>query len=93
MKDDVKTYMNTCDVCQRNKAFTTRTARLVQPLEMTEKKWECVSLDFITGVTPTKQGHDALLVCVDKLSKMAHFIARVTTVITKETSRLFIDFV
>ena len=36
---------------------------------------EMCSLDFITGLTPSKQGHDAILVCVDKLSKMAHFIA------------------
>ena len=31
--------------------------------------------------------------CVDKLSKMAHFIATVTTITTEETSRLIIDFV
>ena len=82
LRDDVKTYMNICDVCQRNKAFTTRMARLVQPSETPEKKWECVSLNFITVVTPPKQGHDALSVCVDKLSKMAHFIATVTTITT-----------
>ncbi len=93
LRDDVKTYVNTCDVCQRSKASTTRIAGLLQPLEIPEKKWECVSLDFITGLTPTKQGHDAILVCVDKLSKMAHFIATVTTVTAEETSRLFIDFV
>ena len=93
LRDDVKTYVNTCDVCQRSKASTTRIAGLLQPLKILEKKWECVSIDFITGLTPTKQGHDAILVCVDKLSKMAHFIATVTTVTTEETSRLFIDFV
>lgn len=91
LRDDVKKYVNSCDVCQRSKASTTRIAGLLQPLEIPEKKWECVSLDFITGLTPTTQGHDAILVCVDKLSKMAHFIATVTTVTAEETSRLFID--
>jgi hypothetical protein len=85
--------VNTCDVCQRSKASTTRIAGLLQPLEIQEKKWECVSLDFITGLTPTKQGHDAILVCVDNLSKMAHFIVPVTTITAEETSRLFRDFV
>ena len=66
---------------------------LLQPLEILERRWECVSLDFITGLTPTKQKHDAMLVCVDKLSKMAHFIAIVTTIIAEETSRLVIYFV
>jgi hypothetical protein len=93
LRDDVKTYVNTCDVCQRSKASTTKIAGLLQPLEIPKKKWKCVSLNFITGLTPTKQGHDAILECVDKLSKMAHFIATVTTITTEETSRLFIDFV
>jgi hypothetical protein len=34
-----------------------------------------------------------ILVCVDKLSKMAHFIAAVTTITVEESSRLVIDFV
>ena len=93
LRDDVKKYVNSCDVCQRSKASTTKIAGLLQPLEIPEKKWECVSLDFITGLTPTRQGHDAILVCVDKLSKMAHFIATVTTVTAEGTSRLFIDVV
>ena len=88
LRNNVKSYVNSCDVCEHSKASTTRIASLLQPLEIPEKKWECISLDFITGLTPTKQGHDAILVCIDKLSKMAHFIATVTTVITEETSRL-----
>ena len=65
LRDDVKTYVNTCDVCQRSKASTTRTARLLQPSGILESKWECVSLDIIIGPTPRNQGHDAILVCVD----------------------------
>jgi hypothetical protein len=74
LRDDNKTYMSTCDVCQCSKASTTRMARLLQPLEIPERRWECVSLDFITRLTPTRQIHDAIFVCVDKLSKMAHLI-------------------
>ena len=92
LRDDVKTYVNTCDVCQHNKTSTTRMIRLLQPLEIIERRWKCVSLDFITRLTPTKQRHNAILVCVDKMSKMAHFIAIVITIIAKK-SRLFIDFV
>ena len=39
--------------------------------------------------TPTKVGHDAMFVCVDELSKMAHFMATTTTVTAKEMTRLF----
>jgi putative transposase len=62
----------------------TKMAGLLQPLEILEMKWECVSLDFSIGLTPIKQGHGGILVCVDKLSKMAHFIATMTTVTTKK---------
>ena len=93
LRNNVKSYVNSCDVCQSSKASTTRIVGLLQFLEIPEKKWECVSVDFITGLTPIKQGHDAILVCVDKLSKMAHFIATITTVTAEETTRLFIDHI
>ena len=79
LRDDVNSYVNTCDVCQHNKASITRMTYILQFLEIHERRWEYVSLCFITKLTPTKQGHVAILVCVDKLSKMAHFIATVTT--------------
>lgn len=37
------------------------------------------------------QGHDAIFVCVNKLSKMAHIIVSTTTMTTKETTKLFKD--
>ena len=91
MRDDVKNYVYKCVVCQCCKAFTTRIARLLQPLELLDKKWDCVTIDFIIGLTPTRQGHDIILVYVDKLIKMAHFIATITTI--EETTRLFVDHV
>ena len=50
-------------------------------------------MDFIVGLTPTKHGHDAVFVCVDKLSKMTHFMAITTTMTAEETTRLFRDHV
>jgi hypothetical protein len=46
-------------------------------------------MDFIVGLSPTRQGHDAIFVCVDKLTKMVHFIPNTTFVITKEMIQLF----
>jgi len=37
-----------------------------------------------------QNGHDAIMVCMDKLSKMAHFLATLTIVPFKEMTRLFI---
>jgi hypothetical protein len=85
--------VNKCDICQHSKASTIKIAWLLQPLELPDKKWDYVTIDFITRLIPIKQGHDAILVCINKLTKMPHFIATVTTIIVEETTRLFIDHV
>ena len=38
LRDDVKTYAKTCDVCQHNEASITKMAGLLQPLENPERK-------------------------------------------------------
>ncbi|GJP69722.1 hypothetical protein CLOP_g722 [Closterium sp. NIES-67] len=52
--------------------------------------WQVVSLDFITGLPPTTSSHDAILVVIDKFSKMGHFIPTHTTARTEETAQLFV---
>ena len=50
-----------------------------------------MSIDFIFGLTPSANGYDAIFVCVDKLSKMAHFMPTNTQVTAEGTTRLFRD--
>lgn len=60
LRDDVKNMWNSSDKC--SKASITFIATLLQPLEIFEKKWECVSIEFINGLTTIKQMHDEILV-------------------------------
>jgi hypothetical protein len=53
-----------CLVCQRNKAQTGKKAGLLQPLSVPSLKWESVSMDFITQLSVTKSGYDAIAVFV-----------------------------
>jgi hypothetical protein len=39
----------------------------------------------------TKQWHDTILMCGNKLFKMAHFTATITTIVAEETTKLFIN--
>ena len=38
-------------------------------------KWESISMDFIVDLPRTLKGHDSIRVIVDRLTKVAHFIA------------------
>ncbi|GJP29237.1 hypothetical protein CLOM_g20362 [Closterium sp. NIES-68] len=60
---------------------------------MADDPWQVVSLDFITGLPATTSGHDAILVAIDKFSKMGHFIPTHTAVRTEETAQLFVRYI
>ena len=47
---------------------------LLRPFQVTEWKWEVISMDFITGLLVTWGQHDSIMVVVDKLTKVACFI-------------------
>jgi hypothetical protein len=45
-------------------------------------------MDFIVEL-PKSEGYDAIYVCVDRLTKMAHFVPTNTTVTAEQTAQLF----
>ncbi|CAJ2651382.1 unnamed protein product [Trifolium pratense] len=73
MKGAIQDFVNSCDVCQRQKYLATAPGGLLQPLPIPEQIWEDISIDFITGL-PKSKGFEAILVVVDRLSKYSHFI-------------------
>src|SRR5688572_25152089 len=66
MARDIMAYVNSCDSCQRNKSSNRVPAGLLQPLPVPKQSWETISMDFITQLPPTRRGHDAIMVVVDK---------------------------
>ncbi|CAI7858988.1 unnamed protein product [Closterium sp. NIES-54] len=93
MANDVQKFVTSCDTCQRMKSSKQKKAGILQPLPVPEQPWQVVSLDFITGLPPTNAGHDAILVVIDKFSKMGHFIPTHTTAQTEETAQLFLKHI
>jgi hypothetical protein len=74
MKRERAEYVARCDSCQRIKAEHQRPAGLLQPLQIPQRKWDEIGMDFIVGLPRTRAGYDSILVVVDRLTKMAHFI-------------------
>ena len=44
------------------------------PLQVPEWKWSHITMDFVTGLPKSSQGHDAIWVIFDRLTKSAHFL-------------------
>ncbi|KAA0050812.1 transposon Tf2-1 polyprotein isoform X1 [Cucumis melo var. makuwa] len=50
MKSDIQKYCEECVVCQRNKSLALTPAGLLLPLEIPNKVWNDISMDFIEGL-------------------------------------------
>jgi hypothetical protein len=74
MKNEIVDYIARCLECQQVKVEHKHPTCLLQPLPIPEWKWEVINMEFITGFSKTMKQHDAIMVVVDKLSKVAHFI-------------------
>jgi len=86
----VKQYVEGCDSCQRNKNHTEQPAGKLMPNLIPKKPWMHISADFITKL-PIAQGYGLILVVVDRLIKMVHFIPTTEKTSAEGLARLFRD--
>ena len=87
---EVKQYVEGCDSCQRNKNHTEQPAGKLMPNSIPEKPWMHILADFITKL-PLAQGYDAILVVVNQLTKMVHFIPTTEKMTAEGLAKLFRD--
>ncbi|XP_074318277.1 uncharacterized protein LOC141655077 [Silene latifolia] len=73
MIGDVTILVNKCVTCKVTKSSFK--PGLYPPLPVPLRPWEDVSMDFIVALPRTHRGKDAIMVVVDRFSKMAHFVA------------------
>ncbi|GJP61792.1 hypothetical protein CLOP_g18920 [Closterium sp. NIES-67] len=90
MADDVRKYVSSCTACHIMKSSHQRAAGLLQPLDPPGRPWQQVTMDYVTGLPAGPSGNDVILVVVDQLTKMAHFIACQQTITAEQTVRLFL---
>ncbi|PRP73023.1 retrotransposon nucleocapsid protein, partial [Planoprotostelium fungivorum] len=87
---DVEGFVKTCSICQRTKVARQKPAGKLNPLPAPSSRWTSVTMDFIVEL-PECQGYDAIMVVVDRFTKMAHFTACTTSITSEQTALLFID--
>ena len=91
IRKDVAAYVAACPSSQLNKASTQKPAGLLQPLPIPDYPWQSVSMDLITQLPCTARGHTAIVVFVDRLTKMVHFIPTQTKLSAIQFAHLFVD--
>jgi len=85
----VNDYVSTCETCARNKSPRQRPHGPLKPLPIPLGPWKSVSMDFIVEL-PKSNGFNAIYVCVDRFTKMAHFSATTTEVTAEGTASLYL---
>ena len=93
MKKTVHEYVTSCHECQMVKPSHQRVPGLLQPLPIPSKPWECISMDLITALPMTSNGHDAIFTIVDRFSKMCHFIPTTSNVDAPSLASLFLSHI
>ena len=66
MKREIAQFVAQCLVCQQVKIEHQRLGGPLQPLEIPQKKWDHVTMNFVTGLPRSPKGNNAIWVVVDR---------------------------
>lgn len=90
MKAEIRQWVASYDVCQRNKGENTQPAGLLQPLPIPDQAWQHISMDFVEGL-PKFEGKEVILVVVDRFTKYSHFVGINHPYTAFHVARIFMD--
>jgi hypothetical protein len=88
----ITVFNNGCITCQRTKPLRQKPLGLLSPNEVPENFWQIISCDFVTDL-PSSKGFNAVMVCVDRLSKMVRLIPCHKTISSEVAAKKFRDYV
>ena len=86
-REDVDHYIATCLKCQVNKPRNRPLGKL-HPLESPDGCFQSWSMDFISGLPETEKGYTAVLVMVDRFSKLVHLQPTTTECSAEEAAAI-----
>ena len=90
LRDDVEQYVKSCVTCQQNRTQFHKETKLLRPLPIPTKCWKSISMDFMTHL-PEPKGFDSIMVVVNRVSKMAHFVLTQDIATAQKIGRLYFD--
>jgi hypothetical protein len=90
LRKDIRQYIEGCSLCQRMKIRHRPPPTTLQPSEIPTHNWQRISVDMI-GPLPKSGEYDAILVIVDYLTKMGHFLPITITATSTTVAQAYID--
>ncbi|GBG78890.1 hypothetical protein CBR_g28605 [Chara braunii] len=91
MLDDAKKYVETCQVCQREKPRTQAPLGLLKPLPIPDGPGLSVSMDFMDTLVTSKSGKRHIFIIIDRFTKYARLVPMPETARTEYIIKLFKD--
>jgi len=90
IREDIKAFVKDCDKCRRTKVVRHPPYGLRQPNHAPDGLWKSIALDFITDLSKS-EGYHTILVVIDRLIKMSHFIPCVKDQDAQQFANLFMN--
>ncbi|WVZ93179.1 hypothetical protein U9M48_039181 [Paspalum notatum var. saurae] len=89
---DVDNFVKQWQICQQAKHELVSPPGLLQPLPVPKGAWQDITMDFIEGL-PRSGPYTAILVVVDRFTKVAHFIPLHHPFTAAHIARLFLNHI
>ena len=89
MHQDIVSFVNSCENCARNKVSRHKKYDYLRPLEIPDRPWRSIEIDFLCGLPESKK-YTVIMVVVDRFSKMIHLIPFKNIPTAEETAEAFL---
>ncbi len=77
-KQSIKRYIRNCHICKKFKAIRDKYSDLLNLLSISNRSWINIIMNFVIELSESKE-FNAILMIVDRLTKMHHYIFCTTT--------------
>jgi len=89
IRKDIKRFIKNCDTCQRITVVRHAPYGLLQSNQAPDRPWKSIVMDFINDL-PKSERYNTILVVIDRLTKMSHFIPCSKDLDARQFANLFI---
>jgi len=95
MRKTIDRYIRNCYVCQRSKTSRNKSNGLLQPLSISEQRWQNIVMNFIIDLSDSYD-YNAILTVICRLSKERHYISCITDdedITVEKTAEMLLQWV